>query len=50
MEHDLSGKPVPIPHQVRGRLFRDHAQLSRCGAGMSAVCSVPQLMHSSAQI
>src|ERR1700681_1523042 len=21
-EHDLNGKPVPTPHQVRGRLFR----------------------------
>ena len=24
-EHDLFGKPVPTPHQVRGRLFPDHA-------------------------
>jgi Domain of unknown function (DUF4260) len=24
-EHDLSGKPAPTPHQVRGRLFSDHA-------------------------
>src|SRR5215475_11064207 len=24
-EHDLFRKPVPTPHQVRGRLFRDHA-------------------------
>src|SRR5262249_15767095 len=23
--HDLSGKPLPTPHQVRGRLFSDHA-------------------------
>src|SRR5215470_341262 len=25
LEHDLFRKPVPTPHQVRGRLFRDHA-------------------------
>jgi hypothetical protein len=25
MEHDPFRKPVPTPHQVRGRLFRDHA-------------------------
>jgi hypothetical protein len=24
-EHDLFGKPVSTPHQVRGRLFPDHA-------------------------
>jgi len=23
--HDLFRKPVPTPHQVRGKLFRDHA-------------------------
>src|SRR6201998_2374820 len=25
MEHDLFRKPVPTPHQVRGRVFWDHA-------------------------
>src|ERR1700720_4099653 len=25
LAHDLFRKPVPTPHQVRGRLFRDHA-------------------------
>jgi len=24
-EHDLIGKPVSTPHQVRGGLFPDHA-------------------------
>jgi hypothetical protein len=27
--HDLSGKPVSTPHQVRGRLFPDHALRKR---------------------
>jgi hypothetical protein len=33
LEHDLIGKPVPTPHQVRGRLFPDHAHdlTRRCG-------------------
>jgi general secretion pathway protein J len=26
LEHDLFRKPVSTPHQVRGRLFRDHAR------------------------
>jgi hypothetical protein len=26
IEHDLVGKPLHTPHQVRGRLFPDHAQ------------------------
>jgi len=26
LAHDLVRKPVPTPHQVRGRLFRDHAR------------------------
>src|SRR5215470_16358979 len=28
LEHDLLRKPVPTPHQVRSRLFRDHARES----------------------
>src|ERR1700726_3691438 len=28
LEHDLFRKPVPTPHQVRGRLFRDHALMT----------------------
>src|SRR3981189_1383893 len=32
-EHDLFGKPVPTPHQVRGRLFPDHALEDRLSDG-----------------
>src|ERR1700738_4946058 len=31
-EHDLVRKPVPTPHQVRGRLFRDHALMAALAA------------------
>src|SRR5262249_12362586 len=31
VEHDLFRKPVPTPHQVRGRLFRDHAVMRIVG-------------------
>src|SRR5258708_32243857 len=30
-EHDLFGKPFTTPHQVRGRLFPDHAPPARHG-------------------
>ena len=32
LEHDLFGKPLSIPDQVRGRLFPDHAPMSECSA------------------
>src|SRR5580700_10886121 len=38
-EHDLFGKPVSAPDQVRGKLFSDHAPGNRHTAGAFAVAS-----------
>jgi hypothetical protein len=41
-EHDLFRKPVPTPHQARGRLFRDHA-LERIPIGLKSGCALDSL-------
>ena len=36
-DHDLLRKPVPTPHRVRGRLFRDDALVCRSARAYNPV-------------